>query len=87
MLPLVALAPSVAASEPLAFERDVRLTSPACRQPSKRSGPASMTERNTPTTLLHFFVLDHRELVFEHGGQKHVITAGRESHVVLGILR
>ena len=53
-------------------------------------GHRAVADRVTPNdyhaTLLHLFGLDHRELVFEHGGQKHVITAGRESRVVRGIL-
>ncbi len=53
-------------------------------------GHRVVADRVTPNdyqaTLLHLFGLDHRELVFEHGGQKHVITAGRESRVVRGIL-
>ncbi len=53
-------------------------------------GHRAVVDRVTPNdyqaTLLHLFGLDHRELVFEHGGQKHVITAGREARVVRGIL-
>lgn len=45
-----------------------------------------VTPNDYQATLLHLFGLDHRELVFEHGGQKHEITAGRESRVVRDIL-
>ncbi|MEM7234452.1 MAG: DUF1501 domain-containing protein [Planctomycetota bacterium] len=53
-------------------------------------GHRAVVDRVTPNdyqaTLLHLFGLNHRELVFEHGGQKHIITAGRESRVVHDIL-
>ena len=53
-------------------------------------GHRAVVDRVTPNdyqaTLLHLFGLDHRELAFEHGGQKHVITANRESRIVRDIL-
>ena len=53
-------------------------------------GHRAIVDRVTPNdyqaTLLHLFGLDHRELAFEHGGRRNVITAGRDSRVVHEIL-
>ena len=45
-----------------------------------------VTPNDYQATLLRLFGLDWKELVYEHNGQKQVVTAGRPARVIEEIL-